>query len=334
MPVFSFIGKFPGHIVVDRRSVFRNAVNLLTHKSLPPNIYRCVLRRNAIALDRAKRSGPGSLANYDEELRKSAVEEIKLRSELKIALHGLEIVPFFQPIINLATGSLIGFEALARWQNPTRGLVLPDEFISLAEDSGLITELGHQVRLAACRQLVEWQTTLHRSKLEICVNVSTREISHHDFVEDSAAILAYSGVDPKNVVFEITESVLAEGSQVEEVLEQVVALGIRLSIDDFGTGYSSLSYPSRFPIESLKIDRSFVAAIGDGTNASAMANQIVNISKALHLVTIAEGIETIEQRDALCKLGTEFGQGYLWGRPRPAADIVIGDFIYDLDDKI
>lgn len=259
------------------------------------------------------------IAFFDDALRQQMVNDFNLLEELRGALIERRLVPFYQPIVELATDEIVGFEALARWPHDTRGLVAPDEFITLAEDNGLIVDLGQQMRLRACRQLVEWQRATNRPSLEMHVNVSVHELNYSDFVTSTILMIEESRVDPRTIIFEITESSLANNAEIMAVLRGVNALGIRWSVDDFGTGYSSLSYLRHFPINSMKIDRSFVIE-SETSKGAAMVKSIIDLARVLELSTIAEGIESIEQRDLVIALGGERGQGYLWSRPVTAGD--------------
>ena len=276
-----------------------------------------VMSQAAFLSQRERQIGSYPIAFFDESLHRQLVNDVTLVEELRSALDNQQFVPYFQPIVELATGEIVGLEALARWPHDTRGVVAPDQFIGLAEENGLIAELGQQIRLRACRQLVEWQEATGRPTLEMHLNVSVYELSVSDFVAATAAMISESGVDPHTVVLEITESALANANETIATLRDVNALGVRWSIDDFGTGYSSLSYLRVFPFESLKIDRSFVVESGN-LKGRSMLKSIIDFARALNLSTISEGIETIEQRDLMIDLGGDRGQGYFWYRPAPA----------------
>ena len=209
-----------------------------------------------------------------------------------------------------------------RWQHPDRGLIPPSEFIPLAEENGLILELGRWILEMACHQTKAWQDEAGRPDLTVSVNLSGRQIADGDLVGDVARALAASGLDPACLTLEITESVLVRDIEATvAAFRALKSLGIRLAIDDFGTGYSSLSYLRQFPIDILKIDQSFVASLDEGTDSSALVRSILNLSATLQLETVAEGIETAEQRSALESLGANHGQGYLFARPMSSADL-------------
>lgn len=279
-----------------------------------------VLSEAALLSQRVRPIGSHPIAFYDDAMHQQLVTDVTLIEELRSALIERQLVPYFQPIVDLATSEIVGFEALARWPHDTRGLIAPDQFIGLAEDNGLIVDLGGQIRLEACRQVVEWQRATSRPSLEMHVNVSAHELKNADFVTATATLIEETGVNPQTVVFEITESTLANSDEMMATIREVNALGIRWSVDDFGTGYSSLSYLRRFPIDSMKIDRSFIMESGT-SNGAAMVKSIVDIATVLGLSTIAEGIESSEQRDLVAALGGQRGQGFFWHRPAPAREV-------------
>jgi EAL domain-containing protein (putative c-di-GMP-specific phosphodiesterase class I) len=240
----------------------------------------------------------------------------KLELDLRKAVAFGEFELFYQPSIDVQANKLTGLEALIRWRHPERGLVPPAEFIPLAEENGLIVELGRWILETACRQTKLWQDETGRSDLSISVNLSGRQISDPDLVSDVARALATSSLDPACLTLEITETSLVRDVEATvAAFRALKSLGIRLAIDDFGTGYSSLSYLRQFPIDTLKIDRSFVAALDEGVESSALVRSILDLSETLRLETVAEGIETDEQRRALESLGATHGQGFLFARP-------------------
>lgn len=275
------------------------------------------MSRAALLSQRERSVGAEPIAFFDERREFQLVRDVTLIEELRSALADHQLVPYYQPIVDLATNQVVGFEALARWPHEVRGLVTPDRFVGLAEESGLIGELGRQIRFSACHQLVEWQKLSGRSGLEMHLNVSVHELADSDFVTVTARMLERTGVDPRAVVFEITESALANTKETSEKLRDVSDLGVRWSIDDFGTGYSSLSYLRVFPLDSLKIDRTFVMD-WQSAKGRSMLKSIIDMAGALGLRTISEGIETPDQRDLMVELGADRGQGYFWLRPAPA----------------
>ena len=221
----------------------------------------------------------------------------------------------YQPLIELATNRIVGFEALCRWRHPERGLIPPYEFIPVAEDTGLIIPIGRWVLEQAVGQLSAW-TALTDQELSMSVNVSGRQLASTEFVETVRGVLAQSGLAPARLTLELTESMLLKDvAETVTRLHELKALGVRLAIDDFGTGFSSLSYLQRFPVDSLKIDKSFVDQIPDASMAGELVRSIVALGEALGLHTVAEGIEHDFQAVSLEATGCELGQGYLFGRP-------------------
>ena len=244
------------------------------------------------------------------------------KADLQGALERGELDVAYQPIVDMETAEVTGAEALMRWVHPIRGSIPPSDFIPLAEESGLIVELGKWILETACRQARDWQVESGREDLTISVNLSGRQIADPDLVGDVARILATTGLEPACLTLEITETTLVRDVETTiAVFRALKALGVRLAIDDFGTGYSSLSYLRQFPIDILKIDRSFVASLDEGTESSALVRSILNLSATLRLDTVAEGIETPEQRKALESLGATRGQGYLFARPMDPTDM-------------
>ncbi len=278
-----------------------------------------LLRRADIAMYAAKARGGNCHVTYEDGLHDTAVARMELKEDLRGALSRGELHVAYQPIVDLESGAIEGSEALIRWDHPKRGPIPPLEFISIAEDNGLILELGRWVLDTAARQARAWQQETGRADLVISVNLSGRQIADAGFVDEVAAVLARSGLDPRTLTLEITESVLVEdvGATVR-AFRRLRALGVRLAIDDFGTGYSSLSYLRQFPIDVLKIDRSFVAGLDAGGDSVGLVRSILNLCSTLRLEAVAEGIETPEQRSVLRGLGARFGQGHLFARPMPA----------------
>lgn len=281
--------------------------------------------RNAdVAMYAAKNQGRGCWAVYDAGLHAQAAEQLRLSSDLDGALGRDELEVYYQPTFSLATNDLEGTEALLRWRHPQLGLISPDVFIPLAEQSGQILPIGRWVLEQACRQAKTWQTDFpSRQPRSMCVNLSGRQFAEPDLVTDVVTIVRATDVDPKTVVLEITESVLMHDVEtVKTRLHQLKDLGVRLAIDDFGTGYSSLGYLSQFPVDILKIDRSFVEAATDGSaGGDALVRTILDLSANLHLATIAEGIEHQTQAEHMLRLGCTTGQGYLFGRPMPPQEL-------------
>jgi EAL domain-containing protein (putative c-di-GMP-specific phosphodiesterase class I) len=233
-----------------------------------------------------------------------------------------ELRVHYQPIVDLHSERIVGLEALVRWEHPTRGLLAPLEFIGLAEETGFIAEIGMRVLREALQQLASWQREHPRTPpLEMNINLSARQLAEPGVVAEVAAAMAAAGVT-EGVILEITETVLLDGSDgIVTTLNELRALGARIALDDFGTGYSSLSYLRRFPIDVIKMDKVFTDDLPHGARSLLLADTIVALSRDLEMTTVAEGIETSEQADCLRELGPIHGQGYLYSRPRPAAEI-------------
>jgi diguanylate cyclase (GGDEF)-like protein/PAS domain S-box-containing protein len=281
-----------------------------------------LLRDGAVAMHQA-RNYEGGYALFDPEMHTDAIRRIEVESELRSAIDESEFVLYYQPTIDLRTGRLTGVEALVRWQHPRRGLVPPMEFIPMAEESGLIVPLGQWTIKEACRQVRLWQSEIPADEpIALNVNLSARQLRHPDIVRDIADALDDTGLLPSRLVLEITESVLmVDTASTLNRLFQLKSLGVRLAVDDFGTGYSSFAYLRRFPVDILKIDKSFVDGVATEPTASALVDAMIRIGKTLRLETVAEGVEKIEQADRLRALQCDIGQGYLFSRPLPSDQI-------------
>jgi diguanylate cyclase (GGDEF)-like protein/PAS domain S-box-containing protein len=289
----------------------RVTVSIGVASATPGDIADDLLRNADMAMYAAKRHGKGRAETYESRMYADIRERLDLEAALRDAIERRQLTLFYQPIVNLQGGGIYGMEALLRWDHPQFGRLLPQHFVPLAEETGLIVQLGSWVLAEACRQLQAWQTAHPEFQLAISVNISGRQLQGAGLADALRQTLTSSGVDPSWVVLEITESVLMqETDAVLERLQQLKALGVRLAIDDFGTGYSSLSYLQRFPIDILKIAKPFVEEVGMGADRSALARAIVGLGDTLKLQTIAEGIERAEQRAALLELGCTLGQGH------------------------
>jgi diguanylate cyclase (GGDEF)-like protein/PAS domain S-box-containing protein len=278
-----------------------------------------LLKQADLAMYCVKASGRNGLYFFDPSMQAAVETRSALERELRIALQVGQFLLFYQGQVNLA-GQLIGVEALLRWQHPRRGLVLPTEFIPLAEETGLIVPLGHWVLNAACTQLKIWSTQPAMAYVTMTVNVSALEFEQADFVQQVVAVLESTGVDPRNLKMEMTESVVMH--DIDAVIGKMNALrarGIRFALDDFGTGYSSLAVLKRLPLDRLKIDQSFVAHILTNSDDAAIATMILAMASSLGMGVIAEGVETQGQRDFLAAAGCQNFQGFLFGHPEPAA---------------
>jgi diguanylate cyclase (GGDEF)-like protein/PAS domain S-box-containing protein len=282
-----------------------------------------MIRDADAAMYRAKERGRARCELFDAEMRARATYRLEVERELRGALEGQELVLHYQPLVALGSGEVTGLEALVRWQHPERGLLDPRDFVSIAEDSGLIEPIGRWVQEGACRQALEWhEQRPDQRPLDISVNLSARQVAHRDLAATIAEILARTGLDPARLRLEITESALVEESATAiATLEALSEIGVGLVLDDFGTGYSSLAYLNRFPFDALKIDRSFVDALGVEQERTAIVEAIVGMARALSLDVIAEGVENEAQLSELRRLGCDFAQGHLFSRALPAEKI-------------
>jgi diguanylate cyclase (GGDEF)-like protein/PAS domain S-box-containing protein len=281
-----------------------------------------LIRDADAAMCRAKETGHGRWERFDPRLRDRALARLRIETELRRAIAGGELRLHFQPYWSLPDHGLAGVEALVRWQHPERGLLGPGEFVPVAESTGLIVPLGTWVLREACRQLAAWRREHPAAAgLKLRVNLSARQVTHPGLLETVAAALRDHDIEPAAVGLEITEGLLLQDSAgVAATLNGLKELGVALVLDDFGTGYSSLSYLRRFPIDQLKIDRSFVAGLEEHESDRAIVRAIVGMAAALGLTVVPEGVETDEQLGALVELGCDFAQGFLLARPlEPAA---------------
>ncbi len=276
-----------------------------------------VLRDADTAMYRAKMLGKARHEVFDKTMHARAMNLLQMEADLRRAIERKEFILHYQPIVALESGTISGFEALIRWQHPERGFVPPDEFIPIAEETGLIIPIGHWVLEAACRQIHLWQEEYPQyPPLQISVNLSTKQFINVNLIEQIRQVLRETCVEPHSLKLEITESMVMENiDSAIEMLEQLRALGIELSIDDFGTGYSSLSYLHRFPISTLKIDRSFVSRMSDNNENAEIVRTILMLARSLKMDVVAEGVETTDQLSQLAMLECEYGQGYYFSRP-------------------
>ncbi|MGA2209335.1 MAG: EAL domain-containing protein [Acidimicrobiales bacterium] len=280
-----------------------------------------LIRDAEIAMHQAKSRGRDCVAEFNAITRDQIQQRLQIQSDLHRALERHELRVYYQPILNIETGTLAGFEALVRWQHPERGLIMPADFIPVAEESGLIIPLGSWVMEQSCRMLKSLNVA-GTSRITMAVNISARQIQVPDFVDTMADVLRRTNVDPNDVCLEMTESVLMEDADASAVcLDSLKRLGVHVAIDDFGTGYSSLSYLRHLPVDFVKIDRSFVAHLGTESEATAIVTAVVHLARSLGLATVAEGVETVEQLVALQLLRCDLGQGYYWSRPMPGPDV-------------
>lgn len=279
-----------------------------------------LLRDADTALLRARASGRSRCEVFDRAIHAQTTKRLQMETDLHAAVEHKQFVLRYQPIVSLKTGRLVSFEALVRWNHPTRGIVSPAEFIPVAEETGLILPVGQWVLTEACRQVAAWNRRREsESPLAVHVNLSGKQFAEADLCDRLNGVLEESGVDPRWLKLELTESVLMEDSQLtEEKLHELKALDLDLHIDDFGTGYSSLSYLHTFPIDVLKIDRSFIMRIGRDEDSHTIVQTIVGLARDLRMEVVAEGVERPPQLPLLRELQCEYGQGYLFGEPMDA----------------
>jgi diguanylate cyclase (GGDEF)-like protein len=307
-------------VVLDGRTVYTSgSIGVLLPGELPAGAEE-VMRDADAAMHAAKRRGKGRSAVFDAGMRGHAMERLELEADLRRALETDELVPYFQPIVDTQSGEIRAFEALVRWQHPERGLLDAQEFIPLAQHTGLIGPISMRVIDGALRQVRAWLDA--GIELAVAVNVAPRNLLDSGFPAQVAALLDRHGVEPGLLELEVTESALiADLVRTKAVLEQLSAMGIRLSIDDFGTGFSSLAHLRRLPVDEIKIDRSFVAGIETDRNDAAIVRSMIELGASLELDVVAEGVETKRVWDWLSELGCTSAQGFLLCRPLPGEQL-------------
>jgi EAL domain-containing protein (putative c-di-GMP-specific phosphodiesterase class I) len=272
---------------------------------------------------RAKEGGRGRYELFDEAMRTEVMLRLRTETELRRALEGGEFQVWYQPMIDLVTGRPVSTEALVRWEHPERGLTAPLEFIHVAEEMGLIADLGLEVLDRACRQTATWQQQFDMS-LGVSVNVSGRQATNPQFPAEAAGIAQRSELRERTLTLEITESVLMEeADSPTAILGTMQEHGLTVALDDFGTGYSSLSRLKRFPLDVLKIDRSFISGVDSNAADRAIVKATIDMAHAVGLKVVAEGVETREQEDYLRAFGCDRAQGYLYARPQPAPALAL-----------
>jgi EAL domain-containing protein (putative c-di-GMP-specific phosphodiesterase class I) len=273
------------------------------------------------AMYAAKAQPQSSIKVFEPALLHARRLQSVMISEMREAIREDQLTLHYQPVVELATGRMEGVEALVRWNHPSRGLLMPDQFIPLAEETGMILDLGHWVLKNAVRQLRDWQRELDLDpNFNVRVNISTTELQDLDLIEHVRDILRETGVDAANLVVELTESMAVNGGDVDRYsLSGLRRLGVQLEIDDFGTGYSSISYLRKLPVNVVKIDRSLIDGLGGDEEQGNFVEAVLHLIHACGLKAVAEGIETAEQASELARLGCASGQGYYFGRPVPAS---------------
>jgi PAS domain S-box-containing protein len=303
--------------ILSGQEVFATASIGIATNDAPCNMPEDLLRAADTAMYRAKTSGKGRCEVFNTEMHSLAVNRLKLESDLRRAIERSEFSLNYQPIVSLAENRIVGFEALIRWDRPQVGLIPPAEFITTAEETGMIIPIGQWVLREACERAHAWNTAHpNMPPVTISVNISFKQFAQPDLVIQIRQALQQSGLNPAHLKLEITESLaMSDAERSETILWLLKGLGIGLSIDDFGTGYSSLSYLRRFPVNTLKIDRSFIAGIGTDTESAEIVRTIVTLSHNLGLDVIAEGVETPQHAAMLKELGCEYAQGYFYYRP-------------------
>jgi EAL domain-containing protein (putative c-di-GMP-specific phosphodiesterase class I) len=281
-----------------------------------------LLRDADAAMYRAKELGKARCEIFDASMHERAVERLDLEGGLRGAVERGELRVLYQPQVELASGHIVGAEALVRWEHPARGLVVPPVFIPIAEQTGLIVPIGAWVLRQACAQAATWADSTGR-RLTVSVNVSPRQLADDDFPATVSAALAETGLEPELLCLEITESaVMADPDAAAEALSELKALGVHLAIDDFGTGYSSLGQlKALLPVDTIKIDKSFVDGITTAGEDRAIVDAVLRLASGLGLAAVAEGVETVEQARELLELGCGLSQGYHFARPQPAAEL-------------
>jgi diguanylate cyclase (GGDEF)-like protein len=284
-----------------------------------------LIRDADAAMYRAKERGRARYELFDELMRARAIARLRTENDLRRALERSELKLAYQPVVTLADSSIVGVEALLRWDHPERGMIAPEEFIPVAEESGLIDRIGRWALDRACRDAVEWgRGRPDAAPIRMAVNLSPLQIASGGFEAALVEVLEKTGHDPSLLTFEITESLLlGHDETIDGTLQALKRLGVGLALDDFGTGYSSLSYLTRLPLDALKVDRSFVATLGTPISDSAITEAIVAMARALSLTVVAEGVETEAQAEELRRLGCSHAQGNLFSEPVAADRIAV-----------
>jgi EAL domain-containing protein (putative c-di-GMP-specific phosphodiesterase class I) len=304
-------------IEVTGQEVYLSAsVGIATARRSGPDL----LRNADLAMYQAKSRGKDRYELFEPSMHAAIVRRLELEGDLQRAVDRGEFCLCYQPIVRLRTGRIVGVEALLRWRHPERGLVPPAAFIPLAEETRLIVPIGRWVLREACRQAALWRES--RPALAIAVNLSSMQLQQPELAAEVAGALGETSFDARSLILEITETMLMQDVESTKArLRELKELGVQLAVDDFGTGYSSLQYLRRFPIDILKIAKSFVDGVAGASDESALARAIIDLGESFQLRVVAEGIEQEEQLAKLVALGCQLGQGYLFARPMPARDI-------------
>ncbi len=302
--------------IIDGMEVFSSASIGIVMGDAHYDLAEDLLRDADAAMYQAKRKGRSCFAVFDEAQQMQTSALLQLESDLRRAIERDELRVFYQPIIHLHSGTLYGFEALVRWYHPHRGLITPAQFVSVAEETGLIVDLDRWIFQRAAEQLAAWDIRFGDTNLSISVNCSNRSFHSPELVDYIASVLDMTGLGDSRVALEITEGVLIDdGQRAAEDIEKLKELGVKISLDDFGTGYASLSMLHSLPIDILKIDRSFVKRMERQDDGLKMVRTVLDLARSLNMRAVAEGVETMHQLDHLKSMSCEFGQGYLFSKP-------------------
>jgi diguanylate cyclase (GGDEF)-like protein len=301
---------------IDGRSIVPS-ISIGLARAAPGDLAETLVDDADLAMYRAKQTGRGRVVVFDPALREATEQRAGIEADLRQALRGPgEFVPYFQPVVDLGARRIVGFEALVRWLHPTQGVIPPDLFVPVAEDTGQIVHIDARMLRSACARLAEWRRIPGMGRLTISVNTSARSFSDPLLPSRVAEALDLAGLSAEALLLELTESVMMdEGSGDSETVQHLVDLGVRLAVDDFGTGYSSLRYLREFPVAVLKVDRSFTSQLGEDREVEVIVESIVGMARSLGLAVTAEGVETEAQAERLVDLGCGYAQGYLYGRP-------------------
>jgi len=279
-----------------------------------------LLKNSDTAMYKAKELGRQTFQFYEHEMSLKAMRRLDLENQIRVALKNKEFLVFYQPKVNLITGQCQGVEALVRWLHPEKGLITPDNFIPLAEETGLIIQLDEWVMRTACRQFKKWKAAGY-SINNLSVNISARHFKEGSLLKHCKKVIEETQVLPKNIEIELTESALVDNyNSAKEILHEIHEMGIHIALDDFGTGYASMSYLKEFPFDTVKLDRSFVQGVPDDGEDAAIVKAMIQLAEALNLNMVAEGIETESQKHYLTDHGCAYGQGYLWSKPVEASE--------------